>query len=74
MFGKMGIVKTKKEIQGIFKDHGTVCMSLENSFKLPFSAIFMAENPPSEVRTRLIDTRYHYIRKHVEDGFIKIIF
>jgi hypothetical protein len=37
-------------------------------------AIFMAENPSSGVRTRHIDTRYHFIREHVEDSFIKIIF
>ena len=37
-------------------------------------AIFMAENSSSGVRTRHIDTRYHFIREHVEDGFIKIIF
>ena len=37
-------------------------------------AIFMAENSSSGVRTRHIDTRYHFIREHIEDGFIKIVF
>jgi hypothetical protein len=37
-------------------------------------AIFMAENPSSAVRTRHIETLYHFICEHVEDGFIKIIF
>jgi hypothetical protein len=37
-------------------------------------AIVMAENSSSEVRTRHIDTRYHFVLEHVEDGFIKIVF
>jgi hypothetical protein len=37
-------------------------------------AIFMAENSSSGIRTRHIDTRYHFVRKHVEDGLIKIVF
>jgi hypothetical protein len=37
-------------------------------------AIFMAENSSSGVRTRHIDTRYHFVREHVVDEFIKIIF
>ena len=36
--------------------------------------IFMAENASSGVRTRHIDTRYHFVREHVVDEFIKIIF
>jgi hypothetical protein len=38
------------------------------------SAMFMAENVSSGVRTRQTATRYHFIREHVEDGFIKIVF
>jgi hypothetical protein len=34
----------------------------------------MAENANSGVRTRHINTRYHFIREHVEDVFIKIVF
>jgi hypothetical protein len=37
-------------------------------------AIFMAENSSSGVRTRHVDTRYHYICEHIEDGFIQIVF
>jgi hypothetical protein len=37
-------------------------------------AIFMAKNSSSGVRTRHVDTRYHFIRKHIEDGFIQIVF
>jgi hypothetical protein len=55
--------------------------SLGISVKLPIivridnnGAIFMAENASSGVRTRHIDTRYHFIREHIEDGFIEIVF
>ena len=37
-------------------------------------AMFMAQNSSSGVRTRHVDTRYHYIRENVEDGIIKIEF
>ena len=37
-------------------------------------AMFMAQNASSGVRTRHVDTRYHYIRENVEDGIIKIVF
>jgi hypothetical protein len=30
-------------------------------------AIFMAENSSSGIRTRHIDTRYHFVREHVKD-------
>jgi hypothetical protein len=33
-------------------------------------AIFMAEKASSGVLTRYIDTRYHFIREHVESVFI----
>jgi hypothetical protein len=36
-------------------------------------AKFMAETPSSGVRTRHIDTRYHFTREHIENGFIKIV-
>jgi hypothetical protein len=37
-------------------------------------AIFMAENSSTGVRTRHVDTRYHFIREFIEDGFVKIQF
>jgi hypothetical protein len=37
-------------------------------------AMFMEENASSGIRTRQIDSRYHFIREHVEDSFIKIVF
>jgi hypothetical protein len=36
-------------------------------------AIFMAENSSSGIRTHHIDTRYHFVGEHVEDGLIKIV-
>jgi hypothetical protein len=37
-------------------------------------AIFMAENVSSGTRTCHIDTRYHFVCEHVEDGLIKNVF
>jgi hypothetical protein len=37
-------------------------------------AIFMAENVSTSVRTRHVDTRYHFVREMIVDGFIHIIF
>ena len=49
--------------------------------KLPFivwcdhaSAIFMAENSSSGVCPRNVDIRYYFVREHVVDDFIKIVF
>jgi hypothetical protein len=37
-------------------------------------ALFMSQNALTGVRTRHVDTRYHFIRENVEDGIIKIEF
>jgi hypothetical protein len=37
-------------------------------------AIFTAENSLTGVRTRHVDTRYHFIREFIEDDFIKVEF
>jgi hypothetical protein len=37
-------------------------------------AIFKAENSSTGVRTRHVDTRYHFIREFIEDDFIKVEF
>jgi hypothetical protein len=37
-------------------------------------AILMAENSGSGIRTRHVDTRYHFVREHVKNGLIKIVF
>jgi hypothetical protein len=34
----------------------------------------MAENSSSGVRTRHVDTRYHFVREHIVDEFIKVVF
>jgi hypothetical protein len=36
--------------------------------------MFMIENAKSGVRTRYIDTRYHFIREYEKDQIIKIVF
>ena len=37
-------------------------------------AIFMSQNASTGVRTRHVDTRYHFIRENAEEGIIKIEF
>ena len=37
-------------------------------------ALFMSQNASTGVRTRHVDTRYHFIRENAEDGIIKIEF
>jgi hypothetical protein len=34
----------------------------------------MAENVSATSRTKHIDTRYHFVREFVVDGFVKIVF
>jgi hypothetical protein len=36
-------------------------------------AMFMAQNASSVIRTRHIDTRYHYVRDNLEEGIINIV-
>jgi hypothetical protein len=36
-------------------------------------AMFMAQNASSGVRTRHIDTRYHYVKENLEEEFVKSI-
>ena len=37
-------------------------------------AMYIATNPSTNTRTRHIDIRYHFVREHVENGVIQIIF
>jgi hypothetical protein len=37
-------------------------------------AILMAENLSAGVRSRHVDTKYHFVREHFVDDFIKIVF
>jgi hypothetical protein len=37
-------------------------------------AMFMAQNSSSGVRTRHVDTRYHFVRENLDDRIIKIEF
>ena len=34
----------------------------------------MSENVSTSSRTKHVDTRYHFVREFVEEGFVKIIF
>jgi hypothetical protein len=34
----------------------------------------MTENASTTSRTKHVDTRYHFVREYVEDGFIRIVF
>jgi hypothetical protein len=37
-------------------------------------ALFMSQNASTGVRTRHVDTRYHFIRENIEDGIVKVEF
>ena len=37
-------------------------------------AIFLGYNAKSSPRTKHIGVRYHFIREHIEDGIVKIVF
>jgi sulfatase maturation enzyme AslB (radical SAM superfamily) len=37
-------------------------------------AMIMTQNSSSGVRTRHVDTRYHFVRENLDDGIIKIEF
>ena len=37
-------------------------------------AIFLAHNKKTSRRTKHVDTRYHFVREHVENNVLKIIF
>jgi hypothetical protein len=69
--------------EAVKKIHFIFCLLREMGISVNFpimvstgkvSTIFMEENASSGVRTRHIDTRCHFIREHVEDGFIKTLF
>ena len=37
-------------------------------------ALFMSQNSSTGVKTRHVDTRYHFIRENIEDGILKMEF
>ncbi len=37
-------------------------------------AVYLAQNATTGNRTKHIDTRYHFVRKYIEDGIVKVIF
>ena len=73
----MALSEAAKEIKFVYY----ILESLGIAVKLPIvvrvdkvGAIFMAENVSTSIRTRHVDTRYHFVREMIEDGFIRIIF
>ena len=73
----VAISEAAKEIKFIFyllKDIGVdvqlpIVVKTDN-----IGALFMSQNASTGVRTRHIDTRYHFIREIIDDGLIKIEF
>jgi hypothetical protein len=66
-----------KEIKFIVQ----VLISMGIPVKLPVivrvdnvGAIFMSKNVSTSSRTKRVDTRYHFLREFIEEGFVKIIF
>ncbi len=37
-------------------------------------AVYLAKNTTTGNRTNFIDTRYHFVRKYIEDSIVKAIF
>jgi hypothetical protein len=73
----VAMLETVKEIRFILY----LLRSMSIVVKLPIivrcdnvGAIFMAENSSSGVRTRHVDTKYHFVWEHIVDDFIKIVF
>ena len=69
--------ESAKEIKFIVQ----VLISMGIPVKIPIivrvdnvGAIFMSENVITSSRTKHVDTRYHFVREFVEEGFVKIIF
>jgi hypothetical protein len=77
-------LKLHEAISEAVKDIRFIFFLLKSMFievKLPIivrcdnlGAIFMVENLSSGVRTRHVDTRYHFVREHLVDDVIKIVF
>jgi uncharacterized protein YllA (UPF0747 family) len=68
------VVKEVKFIYYLLRDIGIevelpVIVKTEN-----VGAMFMAQNSSSGVRTRHVNTRYHFVRENLDDGIIKIEF
>jgi hypothetical protein len=66
-------VKAIKFIYYLLKEIG-IEVNLPITVKTDNVGTKLGRNALSGIRTRHIDTRYHYIRKNLEEGFIKIEF
>ena len=51
-----------------FKVHG-IELNIDNQ-----GAIFIGQNQMTEHRSKHIDIRYHFVRQHVEDGKVKLVY
>src|SRR6266704_2579533 len=51
-----------------FKVHG-IELNIDNQ-----GAIFLAQNQMTESQSKHIDIRYHFVRQHVEDGKVKLVY
>jgi hypothetical protein len=72
----VAMLEAVKEIRFIY----LLLKGMGVDFKLPIvvrcdnvGAIFMAENLSSGIRTRHINTRYHFVREYIKYGLIKIV-
>jgi hypothetical protein len=73
----VALSEAAKEVKFIYY----ILRSLTIEVKMPIvvrvdnvGAIFMAENVSTSVRTRHVDTRYHFVREMIVDSFIQIVF
>jgi hypothetical protein len=73
----VAISKAVKELKFIYYllSDLHIKVNLSNVVKTDdIGAIFMSENASTGFRTRHVDTRYHFVREFIEDGFTEIEF
>jgi ribosomal protein L24 len=73
----VAISETVREIKFILQ----VMESMELTIEYPVTvhvdnvgAIFLANNRTTSERTKHVDIRHHFVREHIEDGVVKIVF
>ncbi len=73
----VAISEAVKEILFVLQLLRTMNIPVEMPVKVRvdnMGAIFMSENASSGIRTRHVDTRYHFVREQVADKIVEIIF
>jgi hypothetical protein len=68
------VVKEIKFIYYLLREIGIELNLLITVKMYNVGAMFMVQNALSGVRTRHVDTRYHYVREKLEEGIINIEF